>query len=324
MELFEESKNRYFSLITKILNASVSGLEEEKIIEIINDGEYEEKVIGKNQQSFQGLMLNQYESNDNFNLLEKKEDKFYSVGGKVPIRFTRVEKIWINEMLKDTVCRELLGEDLARKLDKELDIDEEIDITSIIEKTNIEDTFKSKYPIENFNVLLKAIKNNKEIIYDNKSYKNKRAMPLKIEYDIRSNVLRTAMYYIEEERVVIVNLSSMSNIRIANNNECKLERGEIYKKLRKDKRCREPIIFQVKDQRQAMERCFMTFASYERTSKILKDNIYEITLYYYTFQEEEIIRKILSLGSYITVLQPTTIKEKIIERVKNAIERNVD
>lgn len=67
----------------------------------------------------------------------------------------------------------------------------------------------------------------------------------------------------------------------------------------------------------------MTFSSFERTSKIIKDNVYEITLYYYTFQEEEIIRKILSLGSYITVLEPSKIREKIIERVKKAIEREI-
>ncbi|CDM70188.1 hypothetical protein CM240_3071 [Clostridium bornimense] len=323
MELFEESKNRYFSLITEILNLSVSGLEENKIIQIINDGEYEEKVIGKNQQSFEGLILNQYDNTDNFNLLEKKEDKYYSVGGKVPIRFTKVEKIWIREMLKDSNCRELLGEELAIKLDKELNINEEIDISSIIERTNLEDKYESKFPIENFNILLEAIRDDKEIIYDNKDYKNERAVPLKIEYDIRSDVLRTSMYYIDEERLVLVNLSSMSNIKVTNDKKCKLEKDEIYKQLRENKRCKEPIVFQVKDKRQAMERCFMTFSSFERTSKIIKDNVYEITLYYYTFQEEEIIRKILSLGSYITVLEPTNIKEKIIKRVKKAIEREV-
>lgn len=45
----------------------------------------------------------------------------------------------LKEMLKDTTCRELLGEDLAKKLDKELNINEEIDISSIIERTNLED-----------------------------------------------------------------------------------------------------------------------------------------------------------------------------------------
>lgn len=323
MELFEESKNRYFSLITKILNLSVSGLEEKKIIEIINDGEYEEKVIGKNQQSFEGLILNQYNNTNNFNLLEKKEDKYYSVGGKVPIRFTKVEKIWIRELLKDPKCRELLGENLAKKIDKELNIKEEIDISSIIERTNLEDTREGKFPIENFNIILEAIRDEKEIIYDNKDYKEERAVPLKIEYDIRSDGLKTSMYYIKEERVVLVNLSSMSNIKLVNDKKCKLEKEEIYKQLRENKRCKEPIVFQVKDKRQAMERCFMTFSSFERTSKIIKDNVYEITLYYYTFQEEEIIRKILSLGSYITVLEPSKIREKIIERVKKAIEREI-
>lgn len=171
--------------------------------------------------------------------------------------------------------------------------------------------------------MLEAIRDDKEIIYDNKDYKNERAVPLKIEYDIRSDVLRTSMYYIDEKRVVLVNLSSMANIKLANDKKCKLDKDEIYKRLRENKRCKEPIVFQVKDKRQAMERCFMTFSSFERTSKIIKDNVYEITLYYYTFQEEEIIRKILSLGSYITVLEPTNIKEKIIERVKKTIEMEV-
>ena len=64
------------------------------------------------------------------------------------------------------------------------------------------------------------------------------------------------MYYIKGERVVLVNLSSMSNIKLVNDKKCKLEKEEIYKQLRENKRCKEPIVFQVKDKRQAMERCF--------------------------------------------------------------------
>jgi len=45
-----------------------------------------------------------------------------------------------------------------------------------------------------------------------------------------------------------------------------------------------------------MERSFMCFSGMERTARDLGNNRYEIRLNYYLFEEENLIRYIISLG----------------------------
>ena len=64
MELFHEYKNKYFHLIFRILNLSKDGLHRNEIIKLIEQEEYDEKVIGKDFKTFEGMLLNEYESLD--------------------------------------------------------------------------------------------------------------------------------------------------------------------------------------------------------------------------------------------------------------------
>lgn len=76
MELFDEVKNRYFQLIFRIVNECAEGKAKKDILRIIDEGEFEQKVIGKNQQSFADLVLNKCSEDENLNLLKKKEIYF--------------------------------------------------------------------------------------------------------------------------------------------------------------------------------------------------------------------------------------------------------
>ncbi|OOM71482.1 hypothetical protein CLPUN_49490 [Clostridium puniceum] len=79
MELFHEYKNKYFHLIFRILNLAKDGLDRDEIIKLIEQEEYEEKVVGKDFNTFEGMFLNEYEGLDNLNLLKERESKFYSI-----------------------------------------------------------------------------------------------------------------------------------------------------------------------------------------------------------------------------------------------------
>ncbi|GFZ30554.1 hypothetical protein CSC2_10800 [Clostridium zeae] len=333
MELFHESKNRYFSLVLKILNLCNDGLCEEDIKIIIDEGEYEEKVIGKDFKTFQGLMLNKYDEEDNLNLIRNEEGKFYpllSVDTKapVPIRFTTVEKQWIKELLKDSILKRLIGEDIVLKLEQALKDVKGNNISSIIEKTNTVSNLKVVQEdayYKNFYKILQAIKEEREIIYDNvdkfsRQYKAVRGLPLKIEYSTKDEVLRVSMYYIEENRSIMVNLHTMFNIELKEDTLCKLSKKEIYAVIKDTKYCKEPIVLELIDEKFAMERCFMSFSSYERYTRIIGEGKYEVKLYYYTFEETEVIRRILSLGPHVKVVEPIRIREKIIDLVKRALE----
>lgn len=69
-----------------------------------------------------------------------------------------------------------------------------------------------------------------------------------------------------------------------------------------------------------MERCFMFFSGMERTARDLGDNKYEIRLNYYLFEEENLIRNIISLGPYVKVISPQRIADEVVARVKKSID----
>ena len=109
-------------------------------------------------------------------------------------------------------------------------------------------------------------------------------------------------------------MDSLSEISLEEKIKEEVLRKDILTKI-KDKYVDEPIILQVKDERSAMERFFMSFSSYERYARVIEKDVYEIELYYYSFQKEEIIRKIISLGPYVKVKSPENIVETIMERI---------
>ncbi len=333
MELFHENKNRYFSLVSKILNLASNGLDENDLKTLIADGEYEEKLIGKDFESFEGLLLNKYTKENNLNLLKLENKKYYPVIGKngfnpVPVRFTNIEKQWLKELLKDSNFRNLLGDKICVVLDTELEELKDMNMTSIIEKTNVikrNNNHLNESYYNSFLKILTAIKEDKEIVYDNKDkfgneYKGLRGLPLKIEHCMKDEIIRISLYFIEENRPVMVNLHTLSNIEIKEDKECNLTKLEIFKSLKDKKYCSEPIVFELKDEKEAMERCFMSFSSFERTARVIGENLYEIKIYYYTFDEDEVIRRILSLGHFVKVIEPSRIRKKIIDRLVLALE----
>ena len=63
----------------------------------------------------------------------------------------------------------------------------------------------------------------------------------------------------------------------------------------------------------------MSFSSFERSSRAISENKYEIDIYYYTFEEADVIRKIMSLGPYVKVKSPDRVREIIIDKIKSGI-----
>ena len=331
MELFNEVKNRYFQLVFRIINECADGKAKGEILKLIDEGEFEQKVIGKNQQSFADIILNRCNEDENLNLLTEKEGMFYpsvEKAGKtpVPVRFTKLEKAWLKAVLEKDEIRMLLSSQTIEKLQKELcDFDSPIkdeyfEMTNIIKLPQI--TQHEVYE-KNFRLILDALLHERPIRYSNSDkkgnvYSNKLALPVSIEYSMRDARFRVSMYSLDDNRPIMANIFTLSDIRIVDE-EVDIDRETAKKLLFEQKYSEEPVILEVVDKRSAMERCFMCFSGMERTSRDLGKNKYEIRLNYYLFEEENLIRSIISLGPYVRVVSPQRISDEIVKRVKKSI-----
>ena len=89
-----------------------------------------------------------------------------------------------------------------------------------------------------------------------------------------------------------------------------------HKSMIEDRVVDTPIRLEITDTNGCYDRCSCLFAAYKREAyTITDDNGNEkiiMDLYYYTFQEEHVISKILSLHPFVKVLSPQNIIDKII------------
>lgn len=337
MELFNEVKNRYFQLVFRIINECAGGKAKNELLRIVDEGEFEQKVIGKNQQSFADMILNRCCENENLNLLREKEGLFFpsvKSDGKtpLPVRFTKLEKSWIKALLDKPEIKMLLSEKTLEKLHKEFDgfdttiKDEYFEITNTIKLPEIKQ--QEAYE-QNFRHILNALIQEKPIRYSNTDkkgniHKNKLALPVSIEYSMRDARFRVSLYSIDDNRPIMANIFTLSNIRIVDE-EVGIDRETAKKLLFEQKYSAEPVILEVTDKRTAMERCFMCFSGMERTARDLGKNKYEIQLKYYLFEEDNLIHSIISLGPYVKVVSPQRIADEIVKRVKKSISLyNID
>lgn len=332
MELFSEVKNRYFQLVFRIINECTGGKAKSEILRIVDEGEFEQKVIGKNQKSFADLILNRCETDENLNLLTEKDGMFYPSienAGKppLPIRFSKLEKAWLKSILEKDGVRMVLSKETFDKLQEELG-----DFDTPIKDEYFELTNKIKLPAvtdreayeENFRLILDALIQEKPIRYSNTDkkgniYSNKLALPVSIEYSMRDGRFRVSMYSLDDNRPIMANIFTLSDLRVVDE-EVGIDRQTAKKLLFELKVSEEPVILEVTDKKAAMERCFMCFSGMERTARDLGNNKYEIRLRYYLFEEENLIRSIISLGPYVRVVSPQRVADEIVIRVKKSID----
>lgn len=331
MELFHEYKNKYFHLVFRILNLAQNGLYKDEIIRLIEKEEYDEKIIGKDFKTFEGMLLNQYSKIDNFNFLEERDGKYYSIlnnEDSIPlkVRFSKLEKSWLNGMIKEPVVQALLGKETLEKLEAGLATVKE-GSNEVIEFTN---KVKNDFDVDleklskDFYTILEGIIDEKPIIYCNvdkngNEYNNQLALPIRIEYSLKDDRFRASVYSLEEKRSIMINLHTLKEVKIAQNVNTKIKREDVLKILKEKKYSEIPITIELEDIRGAMERCFMSFSSFERNSRTISENKYEIDIYYYTFEEDEVIRKIMSLGPYVKVKSPDRVRDIVIDKIRKAL-----
>ena len=83
-------------------------------------------------------------------------------------------------------------------------------------------------------------------------------------------------------------------------------------------RDKETVVFQLTDERNALERALMHFAHFEKQAEKLTDNQYRITVTYDKDDETELLIRVLSFGPMIKVTSPDSfinlIKERLIKQ----------
>ena len=185
----------------------------------------------------------------------------------------------------------------------------------IFDKYSDGDDFTDENYISNFRLILDAIKNKH---------------PLRIETLNRKGnlvgqvVLPEYLEYSEKDdkfRLISAGKRFGSTINLGRIVSCKREEKAFEGVPEKRSKARpRSVIFELKDERNAMERVLLHFAHFEKTAERIGENLYSIKVYYDKEDETEIVIRILSFGPMIKVTAPVhfidLIKQRLIEQKK--------
>ena len=176
---------------------------------------------------------------------------------------------------------------------------------------------------EHFQAILEGIRENRILAIDYFSAKNHlttfRYLPCRLEYSARDDKFRLMAVRVRKDdslsRLTILNLSRIMRIKDTGKS---LELRPDIDACLEHSLCREPVVLEISNERNALERTMLHFACYKkRTEKLGDSGKYLCRIYYSRDVETELLRQILSFGPVVKVLGP----ESFLKQVKERVER---
>jgi len=232
---------------------------------------------------------------------------------------TTAEHKFIKDLIMDERVNWMLSPILQTKL---------IEATQSIENT-LPDTLwhnktittdESLNTIESLTICHNAIINEESILCEHNG-KNIELLPYKLEYNVATNGFNILAYSIANQTFEYYSINTLNSIT-AIKPSISIDLNSRYLKDFENEQL--SATFEIYDIKNAIDRCFTAFTNYEITGNeiIPNSNIYTITVPFKTYQQKDLINRLLSLGSAIHVKAPDVLANQINQIFIKAIERH--
>lgn len=312
MEIFSEVFSRYYYVMEQIL--SLEAPSKEQISEIVKMHGFSESIL---------YLLPKITGEGGWPLLIKNNNLYESILRSKPSRpISNLELSWLKAISYDERFRLFFTDSELSEISSYLkDVKPLFNINDIcfFDKYSDGDPYSSEAYRRNFRLLLHAIKN-KNIIKI--SYRNRKAiqreaccMPLKIEYSQKDDKFRIYCGCSRGSKIkyIIFNIARIVSLEI-----CDFESMQEYniEQYFAETKCKKPVVINVTQERNALERIMIEFSAYEKYSEFdAKTGICTVKIYYNICDETELLIRLLSFGPVIQVVSPKSFQNKIKERV---------
>lgn len=302
----------------------------------LSPAELERTLAGDSQSTYEEFLKAITNTTDNEN--EYDASLLYNSNNKmqplrqipIPIRTTISEKAWLYYILQDSKADLFLSEELKNKLIEALD--EDLSNSSYSISNNYVDIrqlsplnrlIPDEVYVQNFKIIVNAIRTRRYIRATNHSfngtiYKSMKLIPYKLEYSSQFDSFSLSCYPIKKKRPVKMNLRNLTEIEIEEPiPDYELFVNNFEEQLR-DTQEKTPIVIEIINKDDAYDRSAYLFSPYNTYCYDLGNDKLQMSIYYYRFQKDEIIRNILFLGPYIKVVSPKNVADEIVKIMQNA------
>ena len=164
---------------------------------------------------------------------------------------------------------------------------------------------------DKLSVMVEALRTQRKIFCDNKFL-----TPCRLEYDLSADKYFLIIWQEEKRSAEKISVETLGKINLSAElipSDCDESLKKFYAENVTE------VSFKVLNTRNAIERCFALFSSFDKKARLQDDGTYFLTVSYCLLDEDEIIEKIFSLGATVTVVAPKSFRARIIEKF-NAIQ----
>nr|WP_314461239.1 WYL domain-containing protein [uncultured Clostridium sp.] len=316
MELFSEIYNCYYQVVARILEeAAQAPISQNKMTRIAQRYGYDESALAIIPHLLNGdwALLSPDDSGKNFT------SRLYH---SVHFPLTSLQKSWLKALLEDQRIGLFFTDGQLELLRQQLS-----DITPLYDPSAFHyfDQFQEQDVItssfrRHFQLILKAVEQHQTLKISYYSVKqrliNFTYLPCWIEYSAKDGKFRLYARYHRKNgwRMDVLHIGRIVKIE---------ETGYYIKepvhmdRLIDDTLCQEPIVLEISDERNALERTMLHFSSYQKKVERLEETgMYRCSIYYDKTRETELLIQVLAFGPVVRVLGPASFLKQIMERVK--------
>ena len=307
--LFSEIYSAYYNTVASIISCSQQGkLDSDLLFKIVKESAFPESfmTIGSALETGKWPLI--------------KKDYSTNIQNIPTMPLSVLQKRWLKALCNDKRIRLFVSDEVLERLKNQLqDVEALFNENDyyLYDKYSDGDPYDDPDYIKNFRTVLEAIHQKKTISveYTGRFGQQKRFIcaPYKIEYSEKD----------DKFRIISKVKNRHSRLNIARINSCELTDNikvdDIFEEDLPDNR-RTSVTLEIYDERKAMERVMLAFAHFEKSAVQISDDVYQLTLNYDSFDETELVVRVLSFGPMIKVLEPEGFRNLIQERISKQIE----
>lgn len=330
MEIFHEIYSAYFQVVRKILLESAKApLTTAQMKEISHTYAFEE--------SFLSIIPKLTEGPWSSLLAPAKEKSWRCALSSVsrsphPLLrtpLTKLQKAWLCSLLSDPRFRLFFSEEELDTLSQMLS---ETDPLYLQEDFHYYDRFLDGDPYEDsgyrshFRTILSSLcRCPLFVAYEGaKSGGNSHTLellPCRLQYSDKNNRFRLLAVSLEHGRTGRFYQLNVSRILACHPSKSPVPKGFDWDFTRYQKTAPQPVQIRISQERNALERCMLHFASYEKQTVYEPDtDTYLCSIYYDPSDETELLIQLLSFGPVIRILGPESFLAQVRQRVKRQHE----
>lgn len=319
MQLFDKVYSCYYQVVKRILKeAGRRPVTQQQIDRMIREYGFLESTL---------LILPRLLRGEWALLNEDGNGKYTPVVSNIPcLPLTSLQKSWLKALMADSRTGLFLEKDERAWAEKALKDAEPLFLNEdfyYFDRYSDGDDYVSEQYQENFRLILSALEKKNALFITYKGKKEQihtyEILPCRLQYSSKNDRFRLYgfLYSHSQGRFCREITLNLSRIRACHLSKRKASEESSAYRFRNTHKVQEPVVIEISAERNALERCMLHFANYEKHTEYDEErNVCICSVYYDKADETELLIDILSFGPVIRVLGPEPFLNLVKARVR--------